>query len=55
MVLWGDWVGRAGLALLLLLSVFLESQETIDAARVEIDAFERAITDWERVRGFERL
>ena len=27
----------------------------VNAARVEIDAFERAITDWERVRGFERL
>jgi glutamine synthetase len=25
------------------------------AAQVEIDAFNRAITDWERIRGFERL
>ena len=25
------------------------------AAQVEIDAFNRAVTDWERVRGFERL
>ncbi|MGI8662102.1 MAG: glutamine synthetase family protein [Acidimicrobiales bacterium] len=26
-----------------------------NAARVELDAFDAAITDWERVRGFERL
>ena len=25
------------------------------AAQVEIDAFNRAVTDWERIRGFERL
>ena len=25
------------------------------AARVELDAFDAAVTDWERVRGFERL
>ena len=25
------------------------------AARVEIDAFNAAVTDWERYRGFERL
>jgi glutamine synthetase len=24
-------------------------------ARVELAAFERSVTDWERVRGFERL
>ena len=34
-------------------------QEVVDhylnAARVELDAFEAAVTDWERVRGFERL
>jgi hypothetical protein len=24
-------------------------------ARVELDAFDAAVTDWERVRGFERL
>ena len=24
-------------------------------ARVELDAFEAAVTDWERFRGFERL
>jgi glutamine synthetase len=24
-------------------------------ARVELDAFEAAVTDWERYRGFERL
>ena len=27
----------------------------LNAARVELDAFERAVTDWERYRGFERL
>ena len=27
----------------------------LNAARVELDAFEAAVTDWERVRGFERL
>jgi glutamine synthetase len=27
----------------------------LNAARVEIDAFETAVTDWERFRGFERL
>jgi glutamine synthetase len=27
----------------------------VHSARVEIAAFDRAITDWERVRGFERL
>ncbi|HUJ65976.1 MAG TPA: glutamine synthetase, partial [Acidimicrobiales bacterium] len=27
----------------------------LNAARVEIDAFDSAITDWERIRGFERL
>ena len=27
----------------------------LNRARVEIEAFERAVTDWERVRGFERL
>jgi glutamine synthetase len=26
-----------------------------NAARVELDAFETAVTDWERLRGFERL
>jgi glutamine synthetase len=34
-------------------------QEVVDhylnAARVELDAFDAAITDWERYRGFERL
>jgi glutamine synthetase len=34
-------------------------QEVVDHylnnARVELDAFEAAVTDWERVRGFERL
>jgi glutamine synthetase len=34
-------------------------QEVVDhylnAARVEIDAFDAAVTDWERFRGFERL
>jgi glutamine synthetase len=24
-------------------------------ARVELDAFDAAVTDWERYRGFERL
>ena len=24
-------------------------------ARIELDAFDAAVTDWERVRGFERL
>ena len=27
----------------------------LNAARVELDAFERTVTDWERFRGFERL
>ncbi|MET8762509.1 glutamine synthetase family protein [Lentzea sp. NPDC004782] len=27
----------------------------LNAARVELDAFDAAITDWEKVRGFERL
>ena len=27
----------------------------LNRARVEIEAHERAVTDWERVRGFERL
>ncbi len=27
----------------------------VNAARVELDAFDSAVTDWERVRGFERL
>ncbi len=27
----------------------------VHAAHVEVEAFEKAITDWERVRGFERL
>ena len=27
----------------------------LNRARVELDAFEAAVTDWERVRGFERL
>ena len=27
----------------------------LNRARVEIEAFEGAVTDWERVRGFERL
>ena len=27
----------------------------LNNARVELDAFESAVTDWERVRGFERL
>jgi glutamine synthetase len=27
----------------------------LNAARVELEAFEAAVTDWERVRGFERL
>ena len=27
----------------------------VNRAQVEIDAFERAVTDWERYRGFERL
>ena len=26
-----------------------------NAARVELEAFDAAVTDWERVRGFERL
>jgi glutamine synthetase len=34
-------------------------QEVVDhylnAARVELDAFNGAVTDWERYRGFERL
>ena len=27
----------------------------LNMARVELEAFESAVTDWERVRGFERL
>jgi len=27
----------------------------VRAARVEVDAFGAAVTDWERYRGFERL
>jgi glutamine synthetase len=27
----------------------------LNAARVELDAFDATVTDWERVRGFERL
>ena len=27
----------------------------LHAARVELDAFQSAVTDWERFRGFERL
>jgi glutamine synthetase len=27
----------------------------LHAAKVELDAFDAAVTDWERVRGFERL
>ncbi len=27
----------------------------LNAARIELDAFEAAVTDWEKVRGFERL
>ena len=34
-------------------------QEVVDhylnRAQVELDAFEAAVTDWERFRGFERL
>jgi glutamine synthetase len=26
-----------------------------NAARVELDAYDAAVTDWERIRGFERL
>jgi glutamine synthetase len=27
----------------------------VNMARVELDAFEASVTDWERIRGFERL
>jgi glutamine synthetase len=27
----------------------------LNAARVELDAYNSAVTDWERIRGFERL
>ena len=27
----------------------------LNNARVELDAYNAAVTDWERVRGFERL
>ena len=27
----------------------------LNRAQVELDAFEAAVTDWERFRGFERL
>ena len=27
----------------------------LNDARVELEAFDAAVTDWERVRGFERL
>ena len=32
-----------------------EVDHYLNNARVELDAFEAAVTDWERVRGFERL
>ena len=31
------------------------STTTSTTPRVELDAFDAAVTDWERVRGFERL
>jgi glutamine synthetase len=35
------------------------SDEVVDhyvhAAQIEVDAFDAAVTDWERYRGFERL
>jgi glutamine synthetase len=27
----------------------------LNAARIELAAFDAAVTDWERIRGFERL
>jgi glutamine synthetase len=27
----------------------------VHAAQIEVDAFDAAVTDWERYRGFERL
>ncbi|HEV7909331.1 MAG TPA: glutamine synthetase, partial [Pseudonocardiaceae bacterium] len=27
----------------------------VNAARVELNAYDAAVTDWERIRGFERL
>ncbi|MFD9962270.1 hypothetical protein ACFWX2_23985, partial [Amycolatopsis sp. NPDC059020] len=27
----------------------------LNAAKIEREAFEKAVTDWERIRGFERL
>lgn len=27
----------------------------VNMARIELDAFGAAVTDWERIRGFERL
>jgi glutamine synthetase len=27
----------------------------LNQARIEVEAFDAAVTDWERVRGFERL
>ena len=27
----------------------------VHQARIEVEAFDAAVTDWERVRGFERL
>ena len=31
------------------------SEAGLNRARVEVEAFDAAVTDWERVRGFERL
>ena len=42
-----SWPGRR--------SATTSSTTTCNAARVELAAFDAAVTDWERVRGFERL
>jgi glutamine synthetase len=34
---------------------FAVVEHYLNNARVELDALEAAVTDWERVRGFERL
>mgnify|MGYP001082648246 CR=1 FL=1 len=51
--------GLTGAAVLLIVAREVFGDEVVDhyvhAARVEVAAFDSAVTDWERVRGFERL
>ena len=47
----GDWASDVAR------SAFGEEvvEHYLNRARIELEAFEAAVTDWERVRGFERL